>query len=295
MTPEEVGIRDYLEEHPEEANGGTMSGQISQTVPLQQVEKQGYAEAPTELKQMYDILGDGDTGSGVSFENIEKSAGKDMHFEMDDQGNVIGDYRDSFQEKIDDRYPNSSQEEKETLLEGTLLLLKAEFGKQNADPAKIIDVTDKYGQMVTDSLNNPFWQTEMLGIAGNKGVYYLKDEPQVIQKLCGDQIPKEVMDEALRVGGAEGVNYLMQEGYGYFRVGDKVMSPEELGNYSLGVIATGHGHSREAGYDAANKDRWWMDLQKIFNSSNETNRNAGELYDKYYQTMGMNDLGKWQG
>ncbi|BDF57909.1 hypothetical protein CE91St36_07260 [Christensenellaceae bacterium] len=245
--------------------------------------KRGYGAAPTELKQMYDILGDGDTGSGISFDNIEKSFGKDIHFEMDDYGKVIGDYREAFENRINEQYPDISPKDKEILLEGTLLLLKAEFGKQNADPEKIIDVTDQYRQMVTNSLNNPFWQREMLGVFGDKGVYYLKDEPKAIQKLCGDQIPEEIMDEALRIGGEKGVNYLMQQGYGYFRVGDKVMSPEELGNYSLGVIATGHGHSRAEGYEAANMDRWRM-----------AGSEYGELYDKYYQTMGMNDLQKWQ-
>lgn len=130
--------------------------------------KQGYEEAPTELKQMYDILGDGDTGSGISFDNVEKTFGKDIHFEMDDQGNVIGDYREAFENRINEQYPDISPKDKEILLEGTLLLLKAEFGKQNADPEKIIDVTDQYQQMVTNSLNNPFWQREMLGIFGDK-------------------------------------------------------------------------------------------------------------------------------
>lgn len=127
-------------------------------------------------------------------------------------------------------------------------------------------------------------------------MYYLKDEPKAIQELCGDQIPKEIMDEALRIGGQEGVHYLMQQGYGYFRVGDKVMNPEELGNYSLGVLATAKGYTRSEGYFVANTDQGFMTLKKwgenIFKNKNWEwpDTNPGELYDKYYQTMGMNDL-----
>ena len=63
------------------------------------------------------------------------------------------------------------------------------------------------------------------------------------------------MDEAKRIGGVEGVSYLMQEGYGYFRVGDKIMNAEELGNYSLGVIVTKKEYSRQDGYFAANEEK----------------------------------------
>ena len=90
------------------------------------------------------------------------------------------------------------------------------------------------------------------------------------------------MEEAKRIGGEERVSYLMQQGYGYFRVGDKIMNAEELGNYSLGVVATKKGHSRQEGYNAANADRWWM-----------AGSERGEIYDKYFQTMGMNDADKW--
>ena len=36
----------------------------------------GYEEAPDELKHMYDILGTGDTGKGISFEGLEESFGQ---------------------------------------------------------------------------------------------------------------------------------------------------------------------------------------------------------------------------
>lgn len=131
---------------------------------------------------------------------------------------------------------------------------RTEHDKQNADPEKIIDVTDKYQEMIEGSMDNLLWQAEMVGFGPFKGPYYLKDEPQKIEDLCGGQIPQDIMEEAKRIGGEESVSYLMQQGYGYFRVGDKIMNAEELGNYSLGVIATKKGHSRQEGYNAANAD-----------------------------------------
>lgn len=84
------------------------------------------------------------------------------------------------------------------------------------------------------------------------------------------------MDEAKRIGGEEGVSYLMQQGYGYFRVGDKIMNAEELGNYSLGVIATKKGHSRQEGYNAANADEG---LQWLKNFGNE------DTDESYFRAM----------
>lgn len=143
-------------------------------------------------------------------------------------------------------------------------------------------------------MDNLLWQAEMVGFGPFKGPYYLKDEPQKIEDLCGGQIPRDIMEEAKRIGGEEGVSYLMQQGYGYFRVGDKIMNAEELGNYSLGVIATKKGHSRQEGYNAANADKNFMDIMKAGLGKRSTiNTTGGEIYDKYFQTMGMNDANKW--
>ncbi|MEA4854621.1 MAG: hypothetical protein VB082_10180 [Christensenella sp.] len=243
----------------------------------------GYEQAPEELKRMYDILGEGDTGKGISFEGIQKSFGREMDFEMDEQGNVIGDYRQAFEQRINEQYPQATQEEKNDLLEGTLLFIKAEFGKQNADPEKILDVTENYQKMLEETSKNPFWPFELVGFGPFKGQYYLKDDPKIIKDLCGDQIPHDIMEEAIAIGGEKGVNYLMQQGYGYFKVGGKIMNAEELGNYSLGIIATAKGYSRGNGYFAANSDRWKMGGSK-----------GGEIYDKYFQTMGMDDAATWQ-
>ncbi|MBC5648559.1 hypothetical protein [Christensenella tenuis] len=140
-------------------------------------------------------------------------------------------------------------------------------------------------------MDNLLWQAEMVGFGPFKGPYYLKDEPQKIEDLCGGQIPRDIMEEAKRIGGEEGVSYLMQQGYGYFRVEDKIMNAEELGNYSLGVIATKKGHSRQEGYNAANAD---AGLQWLKNFGKDSIGSAsGEIYDKYFQTMGMNDADKW--
>lgn len=239
-----------------------------------------YDQAPDELKRVYDVLGEGDTSSGISFEGIQKSFGHEMEFSMDNEGNVVGDYRKAFENKISQQYPDLNQKEKEDLVEGTMLLLKTEFAKKQAEPEKVIDVTQRYGTMVEQSMNNPFWQTEMLGFAGQKGAYYLKNSPEKIDELTQGRIPRDVMDEAKRIGGEDGVNHLLQEGYGYFRVGDKVMNPEELGNYSLGLIASAHKVSRGMGYFAGDADKVW-----------QRGSDAGEIYDKYYQTMGMNDFG----
>lgn len=248
-----------------------------------QGEKQpGYDDAPKELQRLYDLLGTGNTQNGISFEELQKSYGRPMEFQMDEQGNVTGDYKNAFSEKITRLYPDMSAEEKQTLLDGSMLLIKAEYAKTQADPHKVIDVTNKYQEMVDGSLKNPFWPFEMLGFGPIKGQYYLKNDPQTIANLCGGQIPKNVMDEAVSIGGAEGVRHLQEQGYGLFRVGEKIMSPEELGNYSLGVIATATGNSRGLGYFAADADKGRM-----------SGTDSGEIYDKYYQTMGMNDSKYW--
>ena len=275
-------------------NGGKQKslGRISESVnalsdikpgKIGKEKNRGYADAPKELKQIYDLLGEGNTEDGVSFEKLQKAYGRSLEFQMDDQGNVVGDYRNAFSEKIDQLYPEMNDAEKETLLDGSMLLLKAEYAKTQADPEKVIDVTDRYQEMVSGSLNNLFWPFEMLGIGPWKGQYYLKNDPQKIKDICGDQIPDDIMDEAIRIGGADGVRYMQEQGYGLFRVGDKIMSPEELGNYSLGVIATATGNSRGLGYFAADADKMKMG----------TSSDAGELYDKYFQTMGMNDVDLW--
>ena len=251
----------------------------------------GYEDAPDELKRMYDILGEGDSGKGISFEGLEESFGREMNFELDNEGNIIGDYREAIKDRIEEQYPDVSEKDRNDLLEGTLLFLRAEHDKQNADPEKVVDVTDKYQEMIEGSMNNPVWQTEMLGFGPFRGKYYLKDDPQKIEDLCGDQIPKDIMDEAKRIGGVEGVSYLMQEGYGYFRVGDKIMNAEELGNYSLGVIATKKGYSKQEGYGAASIDAFFQWLKNF--GKKGIGSAGGEIYDKYYQTMGMNDKDEW--
>ncbi|BDF57911.1 hypothetical protein CE91St36_07280 [Christensenellaceae bacterium] len=64
---------------------------------------------------------------------------------------------------------------------------------------------------------------------------------------------------------------------------------------TLGVIATAKGHTRSEGYLAANTDQGLMTFKKwvdnIIKNKNWAwpDTNPGELYDKYYQTMGMND------
>lgn len=46
---------------------------------------------------------------------------------------------------------------------------RAEHDKQNADPEKIVDVTDKYQEMIEGSMDKLLWQAEMVGFGRLRG------------------------------------------------------------------------------------------------------------------------------
>ena len=269
-----------------------------------------YDTLPEEMKELYDILGEA-TNDGYVMINGQKLK-YDECLEYDSTGNIIpGEdgnpklkegYLKALQDEINVIYQDMDEKYKKRLLEATSFIIAQEGQKQNhikTNPDKVLNITDKYNDEISGYMERPgAWIWDMLSeVGGTKvGVLNLKSNPESINKICEGQIPQQIMENALSIGGTEGVAYLQQEGYGYFQVGNRVMSAEELGNYTLGLIAEAKGYSPDLAYWAATTDnvKNRMMAGEIEAAWPENHVISGEMYDKYFQRMGVEDAWKWK-
>jgi len=286
--------------------------QINRTVSLQPAEdpqrEKSYSTLPEEMEPLYDIMGKDNNDGTVNIEGIKQNFGDCII--ADENGNAVPgedgkaqvkeEYKEQLAKDIAKKYGNQlTEKEKQRLLDAACFIIAQEGQKQNFiknNPENILDITDTYNAEMKDYMDRPgVWIWDMLSeVGGNKvGSLNLKNNPEAIEKMCGGQIPQNIIEYAKELGGEEGVAYLQGEGYGYFKVGNRVMNAEELGNYTLGLLAEQKGYSPNLVYSAATidnvKNRMFSPSEGLSALLPENHVTATEMYDKYFQRMGVED------